>query len=213
MSRFNDQLTVSALSADKMVSVDLVRISFGCTNANYATKATCELNGETWTDDILMTTFVNDISADVDGTGTIIFQSSNELLNISEVEESLGMDIGTMSIDLLAISSQWLLLSQTIEVTNRPVELWRVLLDPNTLNMVGAPVKYFSGVIVSGTINKVDGGDGSSVTIEVSNELYNFQVVSGFRANVDDHQKFFPLDTGFKNTSSITKKLVWGETK
>lgn len=210
MSRFDNQDLKDAVRAKRLVAADLVRLSFGCTDATYTNQTTCETNGEIWTEDILLTTFGNDITADV-GSGDLVFQSTNDLLEIPSVEETLGMDLGTISLSLAAITNDWLTLSQSIELTNRPVELWRVLLDEDTLEIIGAPFKYFAGVVVRGGIKKSNVQDGSSVVLECSNEFYNFEVVSGFRCNVDDHQKFFPGDTGFVNTSSIAKKLLWGK--
>lgn len=211
MSRIQSPSTKAAVSGNTLVCADLVRLSFGCTDTTYTDKATCELNSEVWTDDILMTDFGTDITVDVDGTGAITFQTTSDLIDLGDVEETLGMEITSLSISLGAISSDWLQKSQSIEILNRPVEVWRVMLDPDTLQVIGSPFKYFAGVVVSGDILKVEGGDGSAVQLECSHEFYNFEVTSGFRCNVTDHQKFFPNDTGFKNTSSIQKKIPWGE--
>ena len=211
MSRLTTQPTKDAAAASQLVSADLIRMSFGCTKSQYTDKATCEINGGVWTDDIALTDFGNDIAYDVDGQGTAtVFQSSSDLLDYDDVEESLGMELGTVNFTMNAISGKWLQLSQSIELLNRPVEVWRVLLDPNTLAIVGQPFKYFAGTVVSGGITKVENGEGSAVSIECSNEYYNFEIVRGIRANESDHQNFYPNDTGFKNTSSVEKQIKWG---
>jgi hypothetical protein len=211
MSRIASSAARAATAATNLMCADLIRLSFGCTDATYTDQATCELNAGIWTPDILMTDFSTDVSADVDGTGAIVFQTTSDLLELSAVDESLGMEITSVSIGLSAISNTWLQQSQTIELLNRPVEIWRAIIDPTTFAIVGSPFKYFAGVVVAGDILKTEGGDGSSVQLECSNEFYNFEIVSGFRCNELDHQKFFPNDTGFKNTSSIQKKVMWGE--
>ena len=212
MSRLDSQLTKDALDSVNVVSVDLLRVSFGCSNSTFTDKATCELNGSIWTDDITLTSFGNDITYDIDKTGSdVTFFSSSDLLEIGKINESLGMELDTIDLTLSGVSGQWIQLSQQIELLNRPVELWRALLDANTYEVIGEPFKYFAGVVVSGAISKVEGGDGSTVVISCSNEFYNFEIVRGFRANVEDHQRFFPNDTGFKNTTSVEKKIQWGK--
>jgi len=209
MARFTDSERPAALKAKVLISADILKISFGCTSGDFSDQSTCEANGELWTDDILLTTYVSDLPADV-GNGEEVFQASGDLLSMSDVEESLTMDLGTVSLGMMAISNEWLKLSQTIELNGRDVEIWRVLLDPITREIINAPFKYFAGTVVSGQVDKKNIKDGSSVELEVSNHFYNFQVLSGFRCNTNDHQKFFPNDTGFKDTSSVPRKLGWG---
>lgn len=209
MPRLTDAARSAAIKAKAVLSYDLIKVSLGCSNADLTDQAACELEGEYWLDDIYMTSYGSDVTADV-GNGEEVFYSSEDLLGTSDVEETLSMDLATVSLTLSAISNNWLEKSQSMELNNRAVEMWRQLLDPVTREKIGLPFKYFSGVIVGGDIAKSTIEGGSSVELKASNEYYNFQVLSGFRANVDDHQKFFPNDTGFKNTSAISKNVPWG---
>lgn len=209
MPRIQDTARKDALKAKTLLSANLVKISFGCSVDTYADQASCETGGETWTDDILISTFSTDLTADVGG-GPVLFAAATDLLSVSDIEESLSMDLGTVSLSLSGVSGQWMQISQQVELINRTVEIWKVLLDPATMQIINAPFKLFGGVVVAGGIKKSHEGDGSVVSIEVSNEFYNFEVYGGFRCTVNDHQNFFPGDTGFKFCTSIKKKLVWG---
>lgn len=214
MPRIADTARKDALTAKVLLSAELVRISLGCTDSAYTDQTACELNSELWTDDILITTFVQDVPADVgDGKGVLNFEAAKDLLSISDIEESLTMDLGTITLGLSAISGEWLQLSQQMELNNRPVEIWKVLLDPVDYSVINAPFMIFAGVIVTGGIQKTEVDDGSAVEIEVSNQYYSFETQAGFRCNQNDHQKFFPNDTGFKFTSSVPKKIAWGDAK
>ncbi len=210
MTRIGDTPRRNALASKVLVAAELLRISFGCTDSTYTSKTTCESNSGVWTDDVLITTFAQGLEADVGG-GVLTFEASKDLLSISDIEESLAMDLATVTLDFSAISGEWLQRSQQIEVLNRPVEIWKVLLDPDTYEIINEPFIVYAGKIVGGSLLKTGIKDGSAVTLEVSNQYYNFEVQSGFRCNQNDHQKFFPNDTGFKFCSSVPRKLLWGK--
>lgn len=209
MPRIIDTARKDALSAKELMSADLVKISLGCSDSTHSDQAACELAGETWTDDILITTFVTDLAVDV-GNGVETFGSAKDLLSLSDIEESLAMDLGTITLEMSAVSGLWLQLSQTVELLNRPVQIWKVLLDPSDYSVINEPFMTFAGVIVTGGIQKSNIEDGSAVQLEVSNQFYNFEIQSGFRCNINDHQRFFPNDTGFKFTSAVPRKIFWG---
>ena len=214
MSRISDVDQIALLGGRSLLSADLVKISFGCTNSQYTTKTTCELNSGIWTDDINLCTFHRDVTTSIDindGNGNVVtsFQATPDILSLPEVDESLDMSIDTVSIDLAAITNNWLVAYQRIEMLNRPVWIWRALFNPDTLEMVGLPFLIFSGFIVGGNLDFTITKDGSSATLEVSNQFYDFEQVAGFRCNVEEHQEFYPNDTGFKNTSSLERNLEW----
>lgn len=209
-NRLPSQTEKDAASAKELLSVDLLKISFGCTDGTYTDQASCELNGETWTDDILVTTYVTDLDVDV-GSGVEIFESAKDLLELPEIEDSLSMNMDTLPITFSGVSGKWLQLTQEIEIMNRPVEIWRMFLDPFTRLPKGLPFKTFTGSIVDGGLKKTNIGGGSVVTLEASNQYYNFHIIRGILCNVDSHQQHYPNDTGFKFTSSVPRELTWGK--
>ena len=214
MPRITDSNQISALGSKVLLSADILKISFGCTNSDYTDQAACELNNGIWTDDINLTTFHRDITVAVDiqdGNGGIStsFQSTSDLLNLPEIDETLAMDLSTIEINIAAITNDWLLKAQSIEILNRPVWIWRVLYDPDTLAMVGEPFQIFGGYITGGDIDFTIIEDGSSVNLQASNQFYDFERVAGFRCSVSEHQSFFPNDTGFQFTSGVERDIEW----
>lgn len=212
MPRYSDSARIDAGNARRLLVVDFVRIAFGCTDNAYSDQATCELNGEIWTDDLLMCTMPRDMTVTVDsGQGPEVktFIAGSELLKLPDIEENLEMVVSKVTITIAAITNQWLIKSQSIELANRPVWIWRQYLDPDTQATIGDPFLIFGGKIVDGNLLAIEQGDGSVVSLEASNQFYDLKRVAGFRCNVEDHQAFFPNDTGFKFTSSIKKELKW----
>lgn len=213
MTRTSDANQINALKAREIVTCDLVLIRLGCTLSNYTSQASCELNGGVWTNDILMCTRdypVENVSLDLgQGSEVLTFDAGADLLELPDIEESLEMDIGTVSIQISALDNDWLIKSQSIELSNRPVWIWRVLFDPSTNAMIGTPFQIFGGGIVTAEVMAIEEGEGSRVNIEVSNQFYDFKRVAGFRCNVEDHQSFYPGDTGFKFVTSVQRELKW----
>lgn len=211
--RFEDASMDAAVDAKQLVSIDLVRVSLGCTDSQYTDQATCELNDGIWTDDILLATHDADITAlvvinEVEVSKT--FLATKNLTGISDIEEAMAIDLASVTLEFSGISGEWLKLAQQANMLNRPVEVWKVLLDfNNDYAIIGKPFKTYAGTIVGGGGSKAVEGGGSAVEIEVSNPLHNFQRLSGFRCTVADHQKFFPEDTGMQHTSSLERELRW----
>lgn len=201
--------SAAALQSSHIISAELIRVSFGCTDGSYTDQATCEVNSETWADDILITTYGEDLVSDV-GEGMLTFESATDLLGMSDIEESLAMDLVTLNLTFSGVTREWLQLSQEVEIINRPVEVWKVLISPDTGEIINAPFKIYAGIIVGGSLVKNPTGEGSAVEVEVSNHFYDFKVLSAFRCNEDDHQKFYPNDTGFKFSSTVERKIKWG---
>lgn len=210
-ARITDANMLAALDGKVLLSADIIKISFGCTNSDYTDQTTCELNAELWTDDILLTTLDRDLQVTVDtgsGPESLTFLATSDLLELPELEEFLEMDLGTFDVSLSAVDNNWITRAQSIEMINRPIWIWRVLLDPDTQAIIGQPFQIFGGSITGGALKVRLDGSGSIVKLDAGNQFYDYERVGAFNCHIESHQNHFPGDTGFKFISTTNVKDV-----
>lgn len=212
MSRTEDTSIRNALAGRELVAVDMLRIeTLGCTDTKWSDSSSCLLNGQDWKGETLFTSWDKDFTATVDGEQKT-FKANGELESWPEPEEVLGTEVQQIDLILRSSDTNWLDIIQRYEVLNKSVDIWRQMLSPTTLQPIGQPFKFFSGVIIKGSIVKNLNGSGSGVKLEVADSFSEYDQVNGIVCNVESHQNSssdYAGDTGFEFCTEEERKLPW----
>lgn len=119
-------------------------------------------------------------------------------------EEKLSLKLSPVDIGTRALA-----LGDPSDYQDRPVRLWVGLLDANSLQISGAPVLRFSGVMDQLKIER----DGTTATISLDCRTASYDVRSNpsvMRMNHAQHQARYPTERGFEYLSSlIGNPAVW----
>ncbi|QHJ00123.1 hypothetical protein GT347_20345 [Xylophilus rhododendri] len=106
-----------------------------------------------------------------------------------------------------------LALGNTSNYQDRPVRVWVALLDASTLQIVGAPILRFAGVMDRPRIERGDGSADATgkVVMECLTASYNPRLnPAALRMNNAQHQARHPGERGFEQVASlIGTPFVW----
>lgn len=114
--------------------------------------------------------------------------------------EKLQLSLSPVPLDMRAFA-----LSDPHEYRDRPVRVWIAMVDAHTLQINGAPVLRFAGVMDQMRIDRQDAGDGSSGgssgVIGMTCRTLSYDVrsnPSSLRMNHTQHVRRFPGERGFE---------------
>ncbi|KTT23236.1 hypothetical protein [Pseudacidovorax intermedius] len=118
--------------------------------------------------------------------------------------EKLELELSPVPLDLRAFA-----LSSPHEYRDRPARVWVALLDAHTLQINGAPVLRFAGVMDQMGIGAKDGGAAISMTCRtVSYDVRSNP--SSLRMNHTQHVRRFAGERGFEYLQSLVgNPTVW----
>lgn len=165
----------------------------------YAVKA--EFDTETlrfWTGD-------TDITIDSE-----TYSGLGQLLQISDIEDSLEIKSSNMTISLAGMDSEVLNMALDEEYQNRTITVLLGSLQGGTLVAQGV-VTLFKGRMSNMTIN--DNPSGSTITLEVENRLVDLERPSNIRYTKESQKAIDSTDTCFNRVQNLQdQEIVWGRT-
>jgi hypothetical protein len=144
----------------------------------------------------------------------IIWNGNNYLrtghfLGISEIEESLELNINTVSISLSGVEQSWIAAFLSRNYIDRQVKVHLAFL--NTVEgVITSPILIFDGRMDGPVINDNPNDGTCEIVVSVASQFIDFNRVSGRLTNHEDQQIYFPGDKGFEFASEMVKEIVWG---
>lgn len=119
-------------------------------------------------------------------------------------EEKVQLKLSPADVDVRALS-----LGDPSEYQDRPVRIWIAVLDASTMQISGAPVLRFSGVMDQAKIDREN--DGATITMECRTASYDVRSnPAALRMNNAQHQARHPGERGFEYLSDlIGNPAVW----
>lgn len=131
---------------------------------------------------------------------------------LHESEDGAGETLD-LTLSHVAESNLSLALGNTNDYQDRPVRIWVALCDATTLQIVGAPILRFAGVMDRPRIERGDGSADSTgkVVMECITASYNARLnPTGLRMNDAQQKARYSGERGFEQVSSlITTPFVW----
>lgn len=139
------------------------------------------------------------------------WQGMGNLGSISELHESEdgAAEKLTLSLSAVDIGTRTLALGDPADYQDRPVRVWVALLNADTLQISGAPVLRFAGVMDQLKIDR----DGTNAAVEMACRTASYDMranPAGLRMNHAQHSARYPTERGFEYlTSIIGNPAVW----
>lgn len=139
------------------------------------------------------------------------WQGMGNLGSISDLHESEdgGAEKLTLGLSAVDIGTRALALGDPADYQDRPVRVWVALLNAQTLQISGAPVLRFAGVMDQLRIDR----DGTSATVQMECRTASYDMranPAGLRMNHAQHIARHPGERGFEYlTSIIGNPAIW----
>jgi hypothetical protein len=182
MSRVTNSATITALASDSLRLATLIKLNFPTP--------------------IYITDYGQDITVN-----TITYDASSYILQVGDASETGDIRVNSMDLVLSAVERSYVSLLLTSDYINKQVLVQRACLDQND-NIIGDPITYFDGRIVSYEIE--DSGTDSKINLEIASHWQDFDKVQNRKTNTKSQQFYFPNDRGFSYASSTITNLKWG---
>ncbi|MEM8499886.1 MAG: hypothetical protein AAF542_17820 [Pseudomonadota bacterium] len=181
--------------------VILAALELRCDIGDHATESACSLAGGTWTPPIYLTSHAVDV--DFDGN---TYLATNDWLGITEIIESAGLQIGSVTANLSAIDQSYTALLLQQNYIDKPVTLHHAFLNDG--GEVTTAVQIYKGGIARALIQ--DEVTEASISIEIKNHLAAFDRRVGRRTNNAENQRYYPGDTSMSHADEGFREMPWG---
>ena len=181
-----DSVTASLLEKDHQILFFAVKAEFDTETLRF------------WTGD-------TDITIDSE-----TYSGLGQLLQISDVEDSLEIKSSNLTVSLAGMDSAVLNMALNEECQNRNITVLLGSLQGGTLVAQGV-VTLFKGRMSNMTIN--DNPSGSTITMEVENRLVDLERPSNIRYTKESQKAIDSTDTCFNRVQNLQdQEIVWGRT-
>lgn len=147
------------------------------------------------------------------GVGDITFDSttffgSGEILSISELSETGGVQANGMTVNLNGIDSSLVSAALQDDYQGRTATVYFGTLDSSG-NVVSDPYKMFVGRMDTMSIS--DDGERANISITLESRLIDLNRSRVRRFTSEDQKTEFPNDKGFEFVSDLQEKAIrWG---
>jgi hypothetical protein len=136
------------------------------------------------------------------------YQAAGNYLGFSEIEESADFQINKIQVQLSFTDSAIIALIQDYNLVGNPISIWNAFLSNTTGQIVGDPILMFRGKTDGGTVEDTE--TDAIVTVDVVEEMVDFDRTNGRKTNYEQQRKLFPNDKGFSKLASVIgKTLNW----
>lgn len=150
--------------------------------------------------------YFTDYSHSIDHGGNTYLPSSH-LLELSQVNETSDIQVGSFTINLSSVEQSFLTTLLSENYINREVTISRAILNSSGA-IIGSPIPMYSGRIDGYTMQ--ENGTSSKIALSAASHWSDFERYSGRRTNHNSQQIYFPGDDGFEFASN-TGSFKWGE--
>jgi hypothetical protein len=138
------------------------------------------------------------------------YQPDAGLIDVSAVEETTELRVGSITITLEGVSQAHISSALSEDYIDRQVKVYRGLLDASG-DVIPDPFLLFDGRISGGPVIEEDPDRGdSTVRWTAASHWADFQKVAGRRTSHADQQVYFPGDLGFEYAAMDLSDLKWG---
>jgi len=135
------------------------------------------------------------------------YEAQSHLLKTASVNETNQLKVSSYTIELSAVSQEYVAILLTKNWMNRKLIIKRAFLDAN--NGIDGVYTVFEGLLSNFDIS--ENKDKAIVKITAQSHWADFERVTGRRTNQNSQQFYFPNDTGFKYSADSIKDLKWGK--
>jgi hypothetical protein len=144
----------------------------------------------------------------IDFNGTI-YQGIGDFGDVSEIEENIETSASNVDLSLSGINNAYVSVALNENYQGREVNLYIGLIDISSNLLIADPTLIFRGDINS---MNVQVGETTTVTVNVTNKLVNWQKVEARRYTDADHRSRFPDDGFFKYVDELEEReILWNK--
>lgn len=137
-----------------------------------------------------------------------LYQAVGNYLGFSQLEETADFQISKLQVQLSFTDSAIIALIQDYDLVGNPMSIWNAFLSNSTGQIIGEPVLMFRGKTDGGTVE--DTAESAIVTLEVVEEMVDFDRTNGRKTNYEQQRKLFPNDKGLSRQAAMAgKTLYW----
>tara|TARA_Y100000361_G_scaffold37821_1_gene32371 strand:- start:8138 stop:8722 length:585 start_codon:yes stop_codon:yes gene_type:complete len=154
--------------------------------------------------DIFITEFHKNLSY-----GGNSYLASGHLLNISEIKTTSDLQINDITISMSGIDQTKISEILSYDYIDREVEVQRALITDDDA-IYANPVCIFRGRINNPSITDNPNEGTSTVSINASSYLADFERKPSRHTNHLEHNYYYPNDDFFKLWGQIDKEIIWG---
>lgn len=146
------------------------------------------------------------------GGGTETYVGTGQLLNVTQSRSEIKSSGSDMSINLSGIPNSSIAEIINSSIKGSKVEVWRVLLDPETnqpINIPGNPVGRFFGIVSNYSLEEDYDNSGlistNTITLTCSSWITVLNnKLSGRRTNPVDQRSYYPGDSSMDRVPNLT---------
>lgn len=149
--------------------------------------------------------YVTDYTHDVTNGGNT-YEAGGHLISIPDPQENRELRVGAITIQLSAVSKEYLSIFLNGNWFNREVVLKKAIIGDDG-QVVGDPITIFQGLISQ---FQLDEADTSEIAVQVASHWADFERKSGRLTNNNSQQYFFAGDLGMEFAANTVKDIKWG---
>lgn len=149
---------------------------------------------------VYMTDYAHDL---IDG---VTYQASSHLLGLSDVSESGKLRVGSYSIQLSAVSQEYVSMLLSQNWINRTMIIKRAFIFNGAID--GTPFTLFEGQLTNFEID--ENKDKSTIRVTAASHWADFERVTGRLTNDSSQKYYFAGDNGMRYAAQSVKNLKWG---
>lgn len=152
--------------------------------------------------------YASDTRRDIPWNGDV-YLGAGDWIRMPAIKESVSPAVDAVNIGISGVNQANIANALSLDYTNAPVSVYRVLLD-SSYQMIDNPIEVFFGLVDKFTIAEDPGGGTSTVDWLVSSHWADFERIAGRRTNNADQQKWYPGDLGMEFAPKSIAELKWG---
>jgi len=136
------------------------------------------------------------------------YLSTNRLMSVSNIKESMSPTVGTATITMSGIDSSNISIMLTENFVDAPVIISMVILDENNTTLLVKDI--FTGGLQDPSLSE-DRDSGTATIVWACTGFWaTFEQKGGMYCNINDHQRHYPGDTFFKYADQSQREVKWG---
>jgi hypothetical protein len=138
------------------------------------------------------------------------YRALGHFLGFTDVEETADVQVNSLTLSLSGVDQAWISAFLSHYYIDRPVKIYKALLDATTMAVISSPILIFEGRMDEPGIEENPEDGSCVVTVSATNIWVDFERKAGRHTNHEEQQIFFPGDLGFQYASEVVKDITWG---
>lgn len=151
------------------------------------------------------------VTAGADMTwNSVVWRGIGDVVSIDPITEADAVEATAVRFSLAGVASSRISQALQTQAQGRRATLWLGVLDPDTLQLIGTPVREFEGRLDAPAIaESTDGGEVvATVSITAESRMASLLSANVRRYTDQDQRRFHPGDAFFRFTAEMVERLI-----